>query len=273
MVKNQEKISFHNFHNFDFKNDEFELHLIQIDEKEAPIKRVIAKTIAKCYNPPGLTLPCLTQAKQLLHGLWENNVDWDDELGPKIKKRWKEITTLKKMKMCRFPEEACNCFPGEAQDNYRNFTLYQLTEKNHLPKIAPQLTFTTETQTDELHFYPKVIAHFTHQTSMSVLINSPGFEMKMVTDAAKNHLKINKVSGCRNCEVDLEQTIGHVECKTFVIYFDVDCYKKSIPKTIHLAISQHKVDENCTLKSPGGYTSQLFVQYPSPSAPRITYNS
>ena len=44
--------------------------------------------IAQIYDPIGFVAPFLVRAKISLQELWEEGVDWDDELAPSIQKKW-----------------------------------------------------------------------------------------------------------------------------------------------------------------------------------------
>ena len=51
-------------------------------------KRKILSQIARIYDPIGFVSPFLVRAKIKLQELWEEGVDWDDELPPSIQETW-----------------------------------------------------------------------------------------------------------------------------------------------------------------------------------------
>uniref|UniRef100_A0A914CZA3 Uncharacterized protein n=1 Tax=Acrobeloides nanus TaxID=290746 RepID=A0A914CZA3_9BILA len=77
--------------NVDFQEDVFEMKLTKIDETKPITKRQILKTIARCFDPLGLLLRCLTEAKTLLRQLWLDNYEWDEIIEETYQKCWKMI--------------------------------------------------------------------------------------------------------------------------------------------------------------------------------------
>ena len=51
-------------------------------------KRKILNQITRIYDPIGFVSPFLVRAKIKLQELWEEGVDWDDELPPSIQETW-----------------------------------------------------------------------------------------------------------------------------------------------------------------------------------------
>ncbi|XP_028404826.1 uncharacterized protein LOC114527396 [Dendronephthya gigantea] len=74
-------------------------------------KRKILSQVARIYDPIGFASPFLVRAKISLQELWEEGVDWDDELPPSIQEKWssyfKEMEQLNDVSF-----ERCIC-PGK----------------------------------------------------------------------------------------------------------------------------------------------------------------
>lgn len=54
-------------------------------------KRNILKKVQSIFDPLGFVSPCMLMAKILIQNLWDENLDWDDEIPEKYKIQWLEI--------------------------------------------------------------------------------------------------------------------------------------------------------------------------------------
>jgi hypothetical protein len=71
-------------------------------------KRKILSQIARIYDPIGFVAPFLVRAKINLQELWEEGVDWDDELAPSTQKKWSSyFEEMKQLNGVSF--ERCIC--------------------------------------------------------------------------------------------------------------------------------------------------------------------
>lgn len=69
--------------------DEFVFSIERIFNNERPItKRSILSDIARLYDPLGLTGPIIVKAKVMLQNLWQQTLDWDDELNDTDRDEW-----------------------------------------------------------------------------------------------------------------------------------------------------------------------------------------
>jgi hypothetical protein len=85
----------------------FEIEAVKCDITDLT-KRKILSQIARIYDPIGFVAPFLVRAKINLLELWEEGVDWDDELAPSTQKKWSSyFEEMKQLNGVSF--ERCIC--------------------------------------------------------------------------------------------------------------------------------------------------------------------
>ena len=61
---------------------------VTITQKPKLTKRTILSQVAQVYDPIGFAAPYLVRAKIGLQELWQEELDWDDELSPNAQRKW-----------------------------------------------------------------------------------------------------------------------------------------------------------------------------------------
>ena len=52
-------------------------------------KRGILSIVASTFNPLGILIPSILEAKLIIQSLWAENVGWDDKIPDCLEKRWR----------------------------------------------------------------------------------------------------------------------------------------------------------------------------------------
>ena len=84
-----------------------------IDETEKVTKRLILKTVASFYDPPGWIQPAVIKLKILFQEAWKLDLDWDSEVPEELSTAWRNvIADLKTLNTIRIPR--CYCTNDES---------------------------------------------------------------------------------------------------------------------------------------------------------------
>ncbi|XP_026686425.1 uncharacterized protein LOC103518980 isoform X2 [Diaphorina citri] len=90
---------------FNPSNDEFS-YSFELNDVQAPTKRIILSEIGKLFDPLGLISPIIINAKIFLQELWLLSYNWDDKLDDKTSSIWKKILNdmngINKLKIDRY---------------------------------------------------------------------------------------------------------------------------------------------------------------------------
>ena len=85
--------------------------LPHLDSTEKVTKRLILKTVASFYDPPGWIQPAVVKLKILFQEAWKLELDWDSEVPEELATAWQNvITDLRTLNTIRIPR--CYC-PNE----------------------------------------------------------------------------------------------------------------------------------------------------------------
>ena len=92
--------------------DKFRLIVADLVHSEVFTKRELTSDIAKVYDPLGWIAPVTIKAKILLQRLWEEKIQWDDQVPEALLQiwlRWRtelKLLTEKNISRCYFPKDA-----------------------------------------------------------------------------------------------------------------------------------------------------------------------
>ena len=70
-------------------------------------KRVFLSQVARMYDPLGLTAAFLIRAKIGLEELWQAGVDWDEDVPPAVREKWKDL--FREMNRVSPQFNSCRC--------------------------------------------------------------------------------------------------------------------------------------------------------------------
>ncbi len=75
-----------------------------LNNEHCPTKREVLRILMSIFDPLGLIANFLVYAKILLQEIWRNNIDWDEQILPTIRKKWIIwITALKDVENVQIP--------------------------------------------------------------------------------------------------------------------------------------------------------------------------
>ncbi|XP_028166130.1 uncharacterized protein LOC114356935, partial [Ostrinia furnacalis] len=78
---------------WDIGSDRFQYNLNFPTMSETITKRTILSDIQKLYDPLGWIAPAIVSAKMLIQKLWQEKVNWDEDLNEILKQQWLAIRT------------------------------------------------------------------------------------------------------------------------------------------------------------------------------------
>ena len=92
--------------------DHFRLTVVDLPPLEVITKRILVSDVAKTFDVLGWFSPTIITVTILLQQLWEQKVDWDDEVPPSIRVvwfRWRaelKLLSTKSIPRCYFPKDS-----------------------------------------------------------------------------------------------------------------------------------------------------------------------